>query len=140
MRYLKEDDLKTDSQERFITESTADNVDSPEKNEAKAIDLVITYMSGRYDTDLIFKVGSPLRNELLVDIISKLTLYKIFRRNAARKVSTDIKEDYEWALKELDKINSGRTVLNNLPKPTPTPGEADSDSLWGNNSNTDFYI
>lgn len=140
MRYITLDDLKTDSQERFITESTADNPESPDKISEQVVDLVITYMSGRYNTDLIFAEVDPIRNELLVDIIAKIVLYKIFRRNAARKVSTDIKEDYQWALKELEKINAGRTDLANLPKPTGTDDEPYSDSIWGNNSNRDFYI
>lgn len=141
MRYITPNDLKTDAQERFITDSTADNTDSADYIEKQVVDLVITYLYGRYDTDLIFDEQQPIRNELLVDIISKITLYRIFRRNAARKVNADTKEDYDWAMKELDKINAGRTILKNLPTPSNTDTtEPNSNGLWGNNSNRDFYI
>lgn len=141
MRYLTLDDLKTDSQERFITDSTAEFTDSLPNIEKRVVAMAITYLAGRYDTDLIFNTTNPIRNEVLVDIIAKITLYKVFRRNAARKVSTDIKDDYDWAMKELDKINAGRTLLQNLPKPPQDITEnPNGDSLWGNNSNPDFYI
>lgn len=140
MIYLQDDDLKTDSQERFIQESTADNENSIDKIEERVVELVSTYMADRYDTDLIFNPVAPIRNAVLVDIISKITLYNVFRRNAARKVSTDIKEDYDWAIKELGKINAGTLVLGKLPVPGPAKPEPNSDSLWGNNSNPNFYI
>lgn len=143
MIYLTNADLTDGSYKRFITESSGDTEaghDIINANELKAIGLAKTYMTGRYDTDKIFDPESPVRDELLADIISKITLYKIFSRNAARKVSTDIKEDYDWAMKELQRINSGQTVLAGLPVPVDDDGEPISKSIYGNNSNTDFYI
>ncbi|MBD3748520.1 MAG: DUF1320 family protein [Sphingobacteriales bacterium] len=141
MRYISSDDLKVDSQERFIVDSTADNVDAIDGIVTKVVEMVITYLSGRYNTTLIFDVVAPIRNEVLVDIIVRISLYKIFRRNPARKVSTDIKEDYDAAMKELERINSGRTTLANLPTPTTIEGEQpNADLIWGNTSNRDYYI
>ena len=139
MRYINEDDLKAESQERFIRDSVADNTESPDLIEEKVIELVISYMSDRYDTAKVFDASEPIRNELLVDIIVKVMLYRIFRRNPARKVGTNTKEDNDWAMAQLQKINAGTTRLN-LPKPTGTPEQPYSEFLTGNNSNTDFYI
>src|SRR5690606_34834527 len=109
MKYLNEADLTTDSYQRFITESSGDGQVAQnviDDCEERAVAIAITYLANRYDIDTIF--GTPagddpptpaipgIRNELLAEIISKITLYKLFRRNAARKVSTDIKEDYDW--------------------------------------------
>lgn len=141
MKYISIDDLKVDSQERFITDSVSDNSEAVDGIVDKVVEMVITYLAGRYNTDLIFDQVAPIRNEVLVDIIVRLSLYKIFKRNAARKVSTDIKEDYEAAMKDLERINSGRTTLANLPTPTATEGEQPNANLiWGNNSNRDYYI
>lgn len=140
MRYIDRDDLKTDSQDRFITDSVADDPTTADKIVRQTVDMVITYMSGRYDTAKIFDEAEPIRNEVLVDIICKISLYRIFRRNAARKVTTDTKEDYDWALKELDKINSGRTVLKDLPTPEQSGNQPNSDLIVGNISNPNFYI
>lgn len=140
MIYITDDDLKTDAQERYITDSTADNQESPDKIELRVIDLCKSYMTGLFDIDKIFDPANPVRNELLVDIISKITLYRVFKRNSIRKVTQSIKDDYDWAMKELDKIGAGRTPLNGLPKPVVDPGQPDNEIMWGNNSNPDFYI
>lgn len=135
MIYITENDLTADSFEQFINESSDDIEDTLDKNEARAIDLVKTYMSARYDVETIF--STPIRNEVLVDVISKITLYKIFRRNAPRKVSTNVKEDYDWALKMLEKIEAGRPIL---PLPLITTQPTSSASIWGNNRQNDYYI
>lgn len=143
MIYITDADLSDSSYKRFITESIGDTEDEhsvTDANELKAIGLAKTYMTGRYDTDKIFLEGAPIRDELLAEIIAKITLYKIFSRNAARKVSTDIKEDYQWAMKELQRINSGQTVLAGLPIPVDEDGASTSTGIHGNNKNEDFYI
>ncbi|MRG45510.1 DUF1320 domain-containing protein [Chitinophaga sp. SYP-B3965] len=140
MIYINDTDLKADSFERFILESANDEPDTISKNELRSIEIIKTYLSGRYNTEKIFNPDNPLRNELLVDITCKIILYKIFRRNAARKLPADIKEDYTWAINQLEKINTGRIALHDLPIQESSPGKPVSSAIWGNNSNKDFYI
>ena len=137
MIYLTQEDLTADTQERFITESSADATDVLDTIEKAVIALVVSFLSSRYDTALVFAPAGPTRNELLVDIMAKIVLYKLFRRNAARKVSTDIKEDYEWAMRQLEKLQTGRITLD---LPVPAPEGSSSNSMFGNLTNTDFYI
>lgn len=157
MRYLTKDDLIVDSFERLIDESSGDHDAILEKTENRAIAWVKAYLH-RYDTDSIFGIfipgddeedeGNetegewipPIRNGLLVDILSKIVLYRVFRRNAARKIPNDIKEDYDWAVKELEQIRKGAITLNDLPPALDEEGNALSHAIWGNNTNTDFYI
>ncbi|WP_166964634.1 DUF1320 family protein [Yeosuana marina] len=139
MIYITEDDLKTESFERFITESTSDFPTVKDKAELKSIGIAKTMLKGRYDVDTIFDETTPIKDEFLVEIITKLTTCKIFGRNAARKLPTDIKEDFDWAMKQLEKINAGRLVLE-LPLNSPTYGAPSGDTLWGNNKNENFYI
>jgi len=139
MIYINDDDLKTESFERFITESTSDFPTVKDSAELKVIGICKTLLKGRYDVDLIFDQSEPLRDEFLAEIITKLTICKIFGRNAARKLPTDLKEDFDWAMKQLEKINAGRLTLD-LPLATSTSGAPTSDTIWGNNKNENFYI
>lgn len=139
MIYLDEDDLLTESYQRFIDDSTKDNPDVIEKAELKCIGVIKTMLKGRYNTEILFDETDPLRDEFIAEILTKLTLHKIFGRNAARKVPTDVKENYDWAIKQLTALNAGKLQLN-LPAPTDADGNASAKPMFGNNTNTDFYI
>lgn len=140
MIYLEDDDLLTDSKQRFIDDSTKDDAEAINKAELKCIGVVKTYLSGRYNVDLIFNEIEPIRNEVLVEILVKLTLKKIFGRNAARKVPTDVKDDYDEAMKQLKELNAGTLTIKGLPIPTNDNGAPSASPLFGNLTNTDFYI
>jgi len=150
MRYLTIDDLSTDIYMRFINESAEKppGEEGEEEQEPpvlaelenRAIALVSTYLTGRYDVAKIFDDEEPVRNELIVDILSRIIVYRLIKRNAARKVPTDAKEDYDAAIKQLESINSGRIKLEDLPKPTDESGNQIGKNTYGNNSNPDFYI
>lgn len=136
MKYLTLDDLKTDSFERFIKESTQDFTISIDKAEKRAIGKVKPYLRDRYDVEAIFDPDTPLRNELLVEILVALVLSKIHGRNSARKFN---KDDVDDAMKELDKIASGKITLE-LPFPMDDNGNVENTSMWGNLRNDNFYI
>lgn len=145
MIYITVEDLQTDIYERFILESAEAGPGDTEPPvladiEGRAISLVKTYLSDRYDTDKIFDETNPIKNVLLVDVISRIVLYRLVRRNAARKVPTDVKEDYDAAIKTLEKLSAGRPIIAELPKPTDDSGNPTGASMFGNNSNKDYYI
>ncbi|MFY0714116.1 DUF1320 family protein [Seonamhaeicola sp. NFXS20] len=139
MIYITDNDLKTESFERFITESTSDFPTVKDEVELKTIGLVKTFLSGRYNVEAIFRETEPLRDEFLADIVAKITMYKIISRNAARKVPSDFKDDYDWAMQQLEKINAGKISLD-LPAPTDEEGNSNINPMWGNNTNKNFYI
>lgn len=152
MIYLEKEDLVALSFERFIDESSGDTAAQGETIEdvrerilndveAKNIALISSYIGTRFETDVIFDEAEPLINELIKNILVKLCLYDIIRRNAARKVPTDIREDYDNAIELLQKIATGRLPINGLPIATDEDGNPiTSESVWGNNKNEDFYI
>lgn len=152
MIYITSEDLSDGSYERFINESIGDGENVIENNELKAIELVKTYLNDRYDVGAIFGVeidqdesgapifSPPIRNPLLADIIGKITLYKIFRRNSARKAPVDSKEDFEWAIKQLEKLASGKPKLPLPPAINESTGNPISNTVWGNNTNPNNYI
>ena len=95
MKYINKDDLISIIQERLMNESVALATETTlEDNtilddiEIKAIDLVISYISGLYNYEQIF-AEMPIRNGVLVQIISSIVVYRSVKRNAARKVPDD---------------------------------------------------
>lgn len=141
MIYLSKNDLISYCQERFIDESMQDDETILDDLEIKQIGIVKSYMGGRYDVEAIFNPENPIPNDVLKSIIARLLLYWLIKRNAARKVPTNFQEDFEAANKELIAISTGRTPLSDLPGLTDGGGNpVNSNSLWGNNTTTDFYI
>lgn len=139
MIYLTNEDLYADTIQRFIDESLRDHPDAKEKAELTAISTAKSYLSRRYNTALIFDEETPIIDPVLVEILVKITLYKILGRNAARKVPTDVKDDFEWAIKQLEKLNAGRLKIE-LPPALDDQGEIKSTSMHGNNRNQNYYI
>lgn len=137
MIYLTLEDLKTNSFERFIEESSEDFKEAIALAEKRAIGIVKPYLRGRYDLAAIFHETAPMRNQTLIEIITCLTLSKLHRRNAARKFAD--KEEIALVMKTLDKINAGKITLD-LPIPMDEDGNQESTAIWGNLRNEDFYI
>jgi phage gp36-like protein len=141
MQYLEKTDLITASFERFIDESTLDQVETLDNVEAQNIALIKSYIGSRYDVEMIFDEDEPVKNELITRILVKLCLFDIIRRNAARKVPADFKEEYDKAIELLEKIAYGKLPVSGLPVPTDDDGNPiESTTISGNNTNENFYI
>lgn len=145
MRYINRDDIVSVIQERLMYESVALITDKElEDNEVladiegKVIDLVISYISRRYNHADIFG-DTPIRNGVLVFIVTSITVYRAVRRNAARKVPEDMAELYSDAIKNLEKIQKGSMDLIDCPLLTKDDGSPIS-PVYGNNTNNDFFI
>lgn len=134
MKYLQQQDYEAYIQNRFFAESQSDNPLAFETIETQVVAEVADRLSGRYNTAKIFDPEKPIRSELLAKIITKIAIYELIRRNAARKVPQDYVNDWEWAQKMLDKLESGTPKL---PLPTTENG---GNLMFGNNTNTDFFI
>ena len=135
MIYLEKDDIETDVFTRFIDESTAHDDKIVNRAELQVIGLCKTFLTA-YDVSTVFG-DTPVRDELLVDIMVKILVYKILSRNAARKISEDTKENYKDAMKMLEKIQAGKITLG---LPAVVLAEGESRSIWGNTTNKDNYI
>ncbi|MRM94590.1 DUF1320 domain-containing protein [Riemerella anatipestifer] len=143
MKYLTLDHLYTHAFERAVVESTADFEKAIDLIEEETIDIVKTYLARYYDVASIFG-DTPIRTGVLTKIITNIILYEAVRRNVYRKVKGKYEEDYKWAMETLEKINSGKITLHDLPeKPSqvdnsnaPTGGKL----MYGNLSNKNFFI
>lgn len=140
MIYLTKDDLIVLAYERFIDESSQDQEYILADTEKRAIAYLKTVLGTRYNVNALFDESEPIINQLIVDILSQIVVYNIIRRNAARKVPTDYKEDYDSAMKLLKDIATGVLVLDGVPLPTDENGQTISQTIFGNNTNKNFYI
>ena len=81
MIYIDKDYLISQAQERFIDESSQNDDEIIDKIELTQIAIIKTYLGTRYDVNTIFDEDSPIENEVLKEILAKLVLYKLIRRN-----------------------------------------------------------
>ncbi|UGU15205.1 DUF1320 family protein [Sinomicrobium kalidii] len=140
MTYLDPTYIQTHIFQRLLVESTADFTDMLDNAEAEQIAVIKSYLSHRYDVNRIFNPDQPVENELLKRILTKLLIYDAVRRNAARKVPADFKDEQEWAMNTLEKLNTGKIILDNLPPAIDDNGNPLLNTIWGHNSNPDFYL
>tara|TARA_R100001369_G_C3320395_1_gene168818 strand:- start:925 stop:1353 length:429 start_codon:yes stop_codon:yes gene_type:complete len=138
--FLTEEDFEADIQSRLLeANSTAGASYTLEKIEKRQIDYITSKLSGRYDMETVFAEEDDDRNGVILQILMNLVLYKFLRRNAARKITDDIRTDYEWALKELDKLESGNAYAG-LPSRKDEEGEVKPRVIYGNNKNPNNYL
>lgn len=140
MIYIDKDYLISQAQERFIDESSQNDDEILDQIELTQIAIIKTYLGTRYNVNTIFDEDSPIENEVLKEILAKLVLYKLIRRNAARKVPNDYKEQFDEAMKTLKEIATGIIRLDGVPPAIDTNGSVVSNSISGNLSNPNFYI
>lgn len=141
MIYLQNKDLNAYTQERLINESLKDFEEARDELELHRISEIKSMISKFYNVDAIF--NTPIRHPHIIKILAKMVGYDIKRRNAARKLPSDVEKDLEWAEKELDKMHRGIIKFDDLPgkETDPTsPGSNASKMLYGNISNKNFYI
>ena len=140
MIYIDKEYLVSHAQERLIDENCQNDTSILDKLEVAQIEIVKSYLGTRYNVGLIFVDGAPIENEVLKDIIAKLLLYRLFKRNAARKVPTDCKEAYDEAMKTLKDVATGVIKLSGVPVAVDESGAIISNSISGNLKNPNFYI
>jgi phage gp36-like protein len=140
MIYIDKDYLISHAQERFIDESSQNDDDILNQIELTQIAVIKTYLGTRYNVNTIFDEDFPIENEVLKEILAKFVLYKLIRRNAARKVPNDYKEQYDEAMKTLKEIATGIIRLDGVPSAVDASGTIVSNSISGNLSNPNFYI
>ncbi len=146
MIYLEIEDITAVIQEQLMNSSVATLVPS-ELNEndiltsieKKAIDYVISYISGRYNHTTIFDETSPIRNGVLTQIIASIVVYRSVRRNAARKVPDDLVDLYKEAKRDLELIQTGAIDLVGCPKLVNEDGTSPTIN-YGNNTKDEFFI
>jgi len=115
--FLETTDFEPHIQSRLLDANSAGNFpDIMEPLEKQNIAFISAKLGSRYDMVAVFAEETPKdRNQVILKILILLCLYDLIRRNAARKVPSDFREDYNWAMKELDKLQSGKAYAGLPP-------------------------
>ena len=139
MVFLEQIDLETAMFQQFFNQDNSPNKDEILSNiEQQNIALMKSKLNGKYDTDAIFSATASDRHWLIIKLLTKLVVYDFIRRNAARKVPNDIREDWEWAMAMLEKIKAGKETPERLPEYTNPDGTGNI--IYGNHKNKNFYV
>ena len=137
MVYIEIENLNELIRHDMLMQSVENDADKLDVIEATAIDEVKAYISSVYKVDLIFAT-TPIKNGLLIRIISMLVVYRAVRRNAARKVPVDYDDFEDQAYSLLANIANGKLTLTNCPLVTNEDGSAKL--LYGNSRKSENYI
>lgn len=137
-------DLEEAIQEKLLTANSQQG-DSLTNNtliegiERKQIVYITAKLNSRYDMQAAFAKAGDDRNGVLLEILVRLVLYKFLKRNAARKVTEDVRKDYEDAMKELKEIQKGETYPG-LAEYKEDNGEVTDLPIYSNSTNPNNYI
>lgn len=132
--YLEKEDLETQLFEQYIDDDNDEDTEALERIEVQSIATFKTKLRQRYDVDAIFSQIGIDRDQELVKHLSAMVAYYMIRRNAARKVPDDFKEEMKKASKWLDLVRDGIEVPN-LPKV-----EQRQELRYGTSRNDDYLV
>ena len=107
MKFLTNIDLESQLFEEFIDDSLPEDVAILNNIESKMIAVVKSKLRERYDVEAIFSADEADRDELIVTALVSMVNYKIIRRNQARKVPSDVSEEWKMAMKWLNDVRDG---------------------------------
>ena len=138
--FLEDNDLKSHILEQFLTERSEETPQAIlETLEKQNIAIIKSKLKGRYDIEAIFTADAGERHWLIKKILIKLVLYDFVRRNAARKVPSDYVKEWEWAMKILEQIKSGKETPDGLPTHVNEDGSTGR-VIYGSRTNRDNHI
>ncbi len=140
MKYIDKEFLVNYAQEIFINESSQTDDSILDRIEQSVISILKSYLGTRYNVEEIFSEEDPLENEILKDIVAKIVLYRLIKRNTPRNVPTNFKEMHDEAMKSLKELATGVVKLSDLPVAIDDSGAAVSNTMFGNTTNKDYYI
>lgn len=134
--FLTRDELESRVFEDYIDESEQEDVAALLSIELQAISLVKSKLRKNYDVAIIFSDAPYEGRGLIVWAMSAIVVYRIIRRNAARKVPTDFADDYKEVMKWLNDVRDG----NENPDLPILEDPEQKQVLWGNSKNENLYL
>lgn len=136
LSFINNDDLKTEIFEDYLDESVQEDLVALENIELQQIAFMKMKLRGRYDVSKIFNPAEVYEDKPVIkQVLTSLVNYFVVKRNKARKVPSDFKDTYNWAVKWLDGVRDGSDspALPELPVTRKLV-------QWGNNKNEDLYL
>lgn len=97
-------------------------------------DVMRSYLSGRFDTDIIFDAADDERNGVVVKHFKKIVIHEIYKRKTG-ELNEVTQTDYDEAMTWLEGVSSGKIDAGNLP---PKAEEAVGDGFIKFGGNTRY--
>lgn len=136
LQFLQFEDLETRVFEDYLDESQQEDIRATQEIEKQAISTVKSKLRKRFDVEIIFTDAPYPGRDLIIWAVSGIVSYRLIKRNAARKVPTDLKDDYKEV---MDWLNAVRDGMENPDFPL-LPEAEQKGVLWGNSRNENLYL
>ncbi|MEO7977764.1 phage protein Gp36 family protein [Flavobacterium sp.] len=134
LSFLTIDDLITQLFETYLDDSVQEDLDALDNIEAQQIAFIKSKLRSRFDTAVMFSAAEYEDKPVIRQVLTSLVNYYVVKRNAPRKIPTDFKDNYNWAIKWLNDVRDG------VEGPElPLKEVVRKQVLWGNNKNEDHY-
>jgi hypothetical protein len=134
LSFLTEDDLKTQLFETYIDDSVQEDLQALDNIELQQIAFMKSKLRGRFDVAVMFSVADYEDKPIIKQVLTSLVNYFVVKRNAPRKIPSDFKDNYNWAIKWLDNVRDA------IESPELPAKEVERKTVqWGNNKNEDYY-
>lgn len=135
LSFLTEDDLLTQLFENYIDDSVSEDLFALDNIELQQIAFIKSKLRSRFDTAVVFSESDYEDKPIVKQVLTALVNYFVVKRNAARKIPTDFKDNYNWAIKWLNDVRDG------VESPElPLKAVERKQVLWGNSKNEDLYL
>ncbi len=108
-------------EEQHLVQLTQDTPSSDEVD-TDVLDAVITAAEAEVDGYLGVRYALPLASvpALVKSLAARVTVYRLHRRRPGT-IGDDLKDDYERAVKVLERLAEGKIALGPQPEPTENP-------------------
>jgi len=134
LSFLTEDDLKTQLFETYIDDSVQEDLLALDNIELQQIAFMKSKLRGRFDVTVIFSNADYEDKPVIKQVLTSLVNYYVVKRNAPRKIPSDFKDNYNWAIKWLDSVRDA------VESPELPAKEVERKTVqWGNNKNEEYY-
>lgn len=136
LQFIQQGDLETKVFEDYLDDSEQEDIEATQAIEKQAIALVKSKLRKRYDIAVMFSADLYPGRDLIVWAVCGIVSYRLVRRNAARKVPSDFKDDYKEVMDWLNDVRNG----DENPELPLLELEDRKEVLWGNSKNEDLYL
>jgi len=135
LSFLTNNDLMTQLFETYLDDSVQEDLVALDTIELQQIAFIKSKIRSRFNTAVVFSVADYEDKPIIKQVLTSLVNYFVVKRNAPRKIPTDFKDNYNWAIKWLNDVRDG------IESPElPLKAVERKAVLWGNNKNEDLYL
>lgn len=120
--------------ETYLDDSVQEDLIALDTIELQQIAFIKSKIRSRFDTAVVFSVADYEDKPIIKQVLTSLVNYFVVKRNAPRKIPTDFKDNYNWAIKWLNEVRDGKETPE-----LPLKEAVKKEVLWGNNKNEDYY-